>query len=168
MNPAITVRWPLRYGSTSRGGITFCIGIPRWTGRVGSSPWDTSLPGIGTSVQSRRIPYLEISSQPLRHGGSAPRFPARPPAGPPPAPTSCPVQFAAAVGASAQPFGYGHLTPNQKRHVSGLMSVELGGASLRAAAPTAPAATSFSPVTPSACDVNLGTNIKVNQNCLNI
>jgi len=48
------------------------------------------------------------------------------------------------------------------------MSVELGGASLRAAAPTAPAATSFSPVTPSACDVNLGTNIKVNQNCLNI
>jgi hypothetical protein len=36
-------------------------------------------------------------------------------------------QFAAAPGLRAQPFGYGQLTPAQKAHVSGLLSVELGG-----------------------------------------
>jgi len=43
--------------------------------------------------------------------------------------------FAAATGASAQPFGYGTLTPAQKAHVSGLLSLELGGKGLRTAAP---------------------------------
>ncbi len=74
-------------------------------------------------------------------------------------------QFAAATGASAQPFGYGKLTPAQKRHVSGLLSVELGRAGVRTAAP---AARSLATVTPPACDVNLGSDIKVNQNCLNV
>ena len=74
-------------------------------------------------------------------------------------------QFAVATVASAQPFGYNKLTPNQKRHVSGLLALELGGAALKTAAP---AKTSSSPVTPPGCDVNLGTNIKVNQNCLNL
>ena len=74
-------------------------------------------------------------------------------------------QFAAATGASAKPFGYAKLTPAQKRHVSGLLSVELGGAGVRTAAP---ANSSFTAVTPPGCDVNLGSNIKVNQNCLNL
>src|SRR5260370_33736621 len=42
----MTTRCPLRYGSTSRGGITFCIGIPCSTGQAGSAPWDTPLPGV--------------------------------------------------------------------------------------------------------------------------
>ncbi|MGE5287384.1 MAG: exo-alpha-sialidase [Micromonosporaceae bacterium] len=75
------------------------------------------------------------------------------------------AQFAAATGASAQPFGYGKLTPAQKRHVSGLLSLELGGAGTKTAAP---AKTSLTTVTPPGCDMNLGSNIKVNQNCLNI
>jgi hypothetical protein len=74
-------------------------------------------------------------------------------------------QFAAATGASAKPFGYSKLTPVQKRHVSGLMSIELGGAGLKTATP---ARTSAAVVTPPGCDVNLGSNIKVNQNCLNL
>jgi hypothetical protein len=74
-------------------------------------------------------------------------------------------QFAAATGASAKPFGFSKLTPAQKAHVSGLMAVELGGMGLKTAAP---ARTSPTVVTPPGCDVNLGSNIKVNQNCLNI
>jgi len=71
----------------------------------------------------------------------------------------------AATGVSAQPFGYGKLTPAQKAHVSGLLSLELGGRGLRTAAP---ARSSLTTVTPPPCDVNLGSNIKVNQNCLNV
>jgi hypothetical protein len=74
-------------------------------------------------------------------------------------------QFAAATGVSAQPFGYGKLTPAQKAHVSGLLSLELGGRGLRTAAP---ARSSLTTVTPPPCDVNLGSNVKVNQNCLNV
>jgi hypothetical protein len=74
-------------------------------------------------------------------------------------------QFAAATGVSAQPFGYGKLTPAQKRHVSGLLALELGGKGLRT---TRPARSSLTTVTPPGCDVNLGSNIKVNQNCLTI
>ncbi len=74
-------------------------------------------------------------------------------------------QFAAATGASAQPFGFSKLTPTQQRHVSGLLAVELGGGGLRAATP---ARSSFTTVTPPGCDVNLGSDIKVNQNCLNV
>src|SRR6202035_5110103 len=75
------------------------------------------------------------------------------------------AQFAVSTGASAQPFGFNKLTPNQQRHVSGLLSLELGGAGLKAAAP---ARTSPSPVAQPGCSVNLGSNIKVNQNCLNL
>ena len=75
------------------------------------------------------------------------------------------AQFAVSTGASAQPFGYNKLTPNQQRHVSGLLSLELGGAGLKAAAPVK---TSPSPVAQPGCDMNLGSNIKVNQNCLNL
>jgi hypothetical protein len=74
-------------------------------------------------------------------------------------------QFATATGVNAQPFGYSKLTPAQQRHVSGLLSLELGGTGLRAAAP---ARRSPTVVTPPGCDVNLGSNIKVNQNCLNV
>ena len=74
-------------------------------------------------------------------------------------------QFVAATSVNAQPFGYDKLTPAQKAHVSGLLSQELGGRGLRTAAPTR---SSLTTVTPPACDVNLGSNIKINQNCLNI
>jgi hypothetical protein len=70
--------------------------------------------------------------------------------------------FALAPGAGAQPFGFSKLTPDQKRHVSGLLALELGGTGQRTATP---ARTSSTPVTPPGCDVNLGTNIKVSQNC---
>ncbi len=40
-------------------------------------------------------------------------------------------QFAVAASVSAQPFGYKMLTPNQQKHVSGLLALELGGADLR-------------------------------------
>ena len=74
-------------------------------------------------------------------------------------------QFAAATGVSAQPFGYNKLTPAQKAHVSGLLSLELGGRGVRTATP---ARSSLTTVTPPPCAVNLGSNIKVNQNCLNV
>jgi hypothetical protein len=74
-------------------------------------------------------------------------------------------QLATATGVSAQPFGYANLTPTQKAHVSGLLSLELGGKGLRSAAP---ARSSLSTVTHPRCDVNLRSNIKVNQDCLNI
>src|SRR6266480_2653765 len=74
-------------------------------------------------------------------------------------------QFAATAGVNAQPFGYSKLTPAQKAHVSGLLSVELGGRGTRTATP---ARSSLTAVTPPGCDVNLGSDIKVNQNCLNI
>ncbi len=77
-------------------------------------------------------------------------------------------QFAAATGASAQPFGYNKLTPNQKRHVTGLLAVELGGAGGAGLRTAARANTAPSPVTQPGCAVNLGTDIKVNQNCLNL
>jgi hypothetical protein len=72
-------------------------------------------------------------------------------------------QFAGATGASAQAFSYSKLTPNQQQHVSGLLALELGPA-----APAAPTRTLPSRVAQPACDVNLGTDIKVNQNCLNL
>src|SRR5919201_2001958 len=79
-------------------------------------------------------------------------------------------QFAAATGASAavahaKPFGFSKLTPAQKRHVSGLMSIELGGANLRTAKT---ARASFVPFARPGCGGNLGNNVKVNQNCLNL
>jgi hypothetical protein len=74
-------------------------------------------------------------------------------------------QLAAPTGVSAQPFGYGKLTPAQKAHASGLLSLELGGKGLRTATP---ARSSLTTVTPPACDVNRGSDIQVNQDCLNI
>jgi hypothetical protein len=73
-------------------------------------------------------------------------------------------QFAGATGAHAQPFGYDKLTPNQQQHVSGLLAFELGAP----AAAAAPARASSSRMAQPGCDVNLGTDIKVNQNCLNL
>jgi hypothetical protein len=49
--------------------------------------------------------------------------------------------------------------------VSGLLSLELGGKGLRTGTP---ARGSLTTATPPACDVNLGSDIKVNQNCLNV
>jgi hypothetical protein len=75
------------------------------------------------------------------------------------------VQFAVTTGASAQPFGYNQLTPNQQRHVSGLLALELGGLGRHGAAAIR---VSSQPMSQPRCDVNLGSDIKVNQNCLNL
>jgi hypothetical protein len=67
--------------------------------------------------------------------------------------------------AAAAPFGYQQLNSIQKRLASGLLTSELGGvkAAARAAAPAGVfASTSVS------CTDHFGSNIKVNQNCLNI
>src|SRR2546430_5336896 len=68
-------------------------------------------------------------------------------------------------GASAAPFGYAQLSAVQKRHVSGLLATELGGptANAHAVAPS-----TARPATAAACTNHYGTNVKVNQNCLNV
>ena len=72
--------------------------------------------------------------------------------------------------AAAATFGYQNLNSVQKRHVSGLLAAELGGAGnqARAAAPLAPAAAVPQVPGPNGCPVKLGSNVKVNQNCLNL
>src|SRR5438067_2044172 len=72
-------------------------------------------------------------------------------------------------GASAQPFNYAHLNAVQKRHVSGLLSVELNAndPAFRAQANAAPRAAKRA-ATSDACTNHFGDNVKVNQNCLNL
>ena len=71
--------------------------------------------------------------------------------------------------ATAQPFGYQSLNQVQQRHVSGLLAAELGGAvQSRTAAPLQRAAGSPQVPGPTGCPVRLGSNVKVNQNCLNL
>jgi hypothetical protein len=71
--------------------------------------------------------------------------------------------------ASAAPFGYNQLNSIQKRLVSGLLASELNGADVatqsRSRVPSA--ARRVSP-TSGACKNHFGSNVKVNQNCLNI
>lgn len=79
------------------------------------------------------------------------------------------TQVAGLTGATAQPFGYNSLTPAQKRHVSGLLATELGGAGQHAGQhPAATARPSSSPAPMPGCGGRLGSNVKVSQNCLNI
>ena len=75
------------------------------------------------------------------------------------------IQFGGLTRATAQPFGYSKLTPAQKRHVSGLLATELGGAAARPATAARPPFTSASAP---GCGGRIGRNIKVDQNCLNI
>jgi hypothetical protein len=71
--------------------------------------------------------------------------------------------------AEAQPFGYQNLNPVQQRHVSGLLAAELGpSVQPRTAAPLAPAVTVPQVPGPNGCPARRGTNVKVNQNCLNL
>ncbi len=81
---------------------------------------------------------------------------------------SC-VVASQAPPAAANSFGYQNLNAIQKRHVSGLLATELGPQSaarratpLRAmvATPQVPGATG--------CPATRGSNVKVNQNCLNL
>ena len=70
--------------------------------------------------------------------------------------------------ATAQTFGYDNLNDIQKRHVSGLLGAELGAQGpARSAAPTRPAVTVPQRPGPNGCPARRGTNVKVNQNCLN-
>jgi hypothetical protein len=65
----------------------------------------------------------------------------------------------------AQAFDPSKLTKIQARLLSGSASLELGGASVTSASATAP---SFSPSSSPACAGDIGSNIKVNQNCVNV
>src|SRR3954469_5687337 len=67
--------------------------------------------------------------------------------------------------AAAAPFGYAQLNSIQKRLASGLLTSELGGVQA-AARPAAPAGQFKS--TTATCTDHFGSNVKVNQNCLNI
>jgi len=67
--------------------------------------------------------------------------------------------------AAAAPFGYAQLNSIQKRLASGLLTSELGGVQA-AARPAAPAGVFKS--TAATCTDHFGTNVKVNQNCLNL
>lgn len=74
-------------------------------------------------------------------------------------------------GASAQPFGYHDLKPIQQRLASGLLASELDSTTRSAQrSATARAATAFVPQKPGAhgCETALGSNVKVNTNCLNL
>jgi hypothetical protein len=75
------------------------------------------------------------------------------------------IQLAGSTGATAQPFGYNKLTPTQKRHVSGLLATELGGAGARPATAAPP---SVRPASAPGCGGRIGNNVKVDQNCLNV
>ena len=67
--------------------------------------------------------------------------------------------------AAAAPFGYAQLNSIQKRLASGLLTSELGGA--QAAARQAAPAGQFK-ATAATCADHFGSNVKVNQNCLNL
>src|SRR3954454_13045348 len=66
--------------------------------------------------------------------------------------------------AAAAPFGYAQLNSIQKRLASRLLTSELGGGQV--AAKAAPAG-AFQATT-AACADHFGSNVKVNQNCLNL
>jgi hypothetical protein len=80
-----------------------------------------------------------------------------------------------------QAFAQSALTPLQKRHLSGFVSLELdqqqarAAGAQRAAAATGnlvsagnAAATAYTPADNDSCKQTIGSNVKVNQNCLNI
>ena len=86
------------------------------------------------------------------------------------------------VLALPQAFAQTALTPLQKRHVSGFVSLELdqqqaraAGIQRAAAAATgsllsvgSATATAYTPADNDSCKQTIGSNVKVNQNCLNI
>src|SRR2546426_11192034 len=61
--------------------------------------------------------------------------------------------------------GYARLTKLQKRWLSGVVNLELNPRNITTLG-TRP--TSYFPVNDDGCSQNLGSNIKVNQNCLNL
>jgi hypothetical protein len=70
-------------------------------------------------------------------------------------------------GAAARGFGFADLTPLQKRLVSGALAAEFDPAMLTTRQ-TRPLAPRPAKVTAEACANSFGTNVKVNQNCLNL
>jgi len=76
------------------------------------------------------------------------------------------------LNASAQTFGFQNLNDIQKRHVSGLLAAELDlssrAAKSRLAAPLSPAVNPGQTPGPNGCPATRGSNVKVNQNCLNL
>ena len=73
--------------------------------------------------------------------------------------------------ATANSFGYQNLNNVQKEHVSGLLASELGPGNAAAPRNAAPLkSTATVPQMPGAngCPVKRGSNVKVNQNCLNL
>ena len=73
------------------------------------------------------------------------------------------------LNAAAQPFGYQTLNHIHQQHVSGLLAAELSGALTPRAAIAARAAVAVPQVPgPNGCPAQRGSNVKVNQNCLNL
>jgi len=71
--------------------------------------------------------------------------------------------------ATAAPFGYNQLNNVQKRLVSGLLASELNGADVAAQSRIrVPSAARRVSPTSGACENHFGSNVKVNQNCLNL
>src|SRR5262249_36908454 len=60
--PAMTARRPVRYGSTSRGGITFCISVPgctadaTWSACRTRSPCDQNVIGCHETLITQNTP----------------------------------------------------------------------------------------------------------------
>ena len=68
--------------------------------------------------------------------------------------------------AQAQPFTYSMMKPIQKRILSGFLSFEINRS--EAQGPRTATGVSYKPTNDDGCSQSLGSNIKVNQNCLNI
>src|SRR6266536_3321387 len=73
-----------------------------------------------------------------------------------------------ASSASAQVFNYAHLNKIQQRHVSGLLASELDLADPAFKARGAAPLSARRAATSDACTNRFGSNVKVNQNCLNL
>src|SRR6266536_2605390 len=152
-----------RYSRLDRPGL-----IP--TLRHGA-PWSQDCSEV------KKDPIPEKSSQPLPHvrrnaagvGVASPvstgrRVPGRAMHG-----RYCPARSANAKAWRHHAFTENGTDPRYRGAAARREPVRRGDGSERAAVrPAAPAARSLATVTPPACDVNLGSDIKVNQNCLNV
>lgn len=70
--------------------------------------------------------------------------------------------------ALASGLTYSQLSPLQKRLLSGLLSSEFTSQGLRTATTNTAAHSNYSPTSDNGCPQNLGNNIRVNSNCLNV
>src|SRR5260370_36698867 len=80
----MTARRPVRYGSTSRGGIAFCMSVPGWMAKDAWSTCCTRSPVVQTLMQfpeslTPRSASSTASADPLAHSSRLPAPEGRPP-----------------------------------------------------------------------------------------